>query len=125
MTLNDQYIDKILLRLILFAEILSCKKDGSFRKHEFLAALNQMDWFKKMAVPCCESSIGKTYIYMAVYNHEPVVYSMSSGPLSDPCFSVQLYNLDGEVVKSYSGSDQYAAFEKEVTHYDLIYRCDN
>jgi|GEM_PF-1391273 len=125
MTLNDQYIEKVLLRLIIFAEILSCKKDGSFRKHEFLAALNQMDWFKKMAVPCCENTICKTYIYMAIYNHEPVVYSMFSGPLSDPVFSVQLHNLDGEVVKSYVGPGASAAFEKEVTQYHLIYRCDS
>ncbi len=125
MILNDQFINKVLFRLIIFAEILSCKKDESFRKDNFLAALNQTDWFRKMTVPCNGNTICSTYIYMAVYSNEPVVYSMLSGPLSDPVFSVQLHNLDGEVVKSYVGPGASAAFEKEVTQYDLICRCDS
>lgn len=124
MTLNDQFINKVLFRLVIFAGILS-KKEGSLKKPEFLAALNQMDWFKNMAVPYHENAAYKTNIYTAVYNNEPVVYSMLSGPLCDPVFSVQLHNLDGEVVKSYVGPGALSAFEKEVTHYDLIYRCDS
>ena len=120
MTLNDQFVNKVLFRLIIFAGILSCRKDGSFGKEGFLAALNQKEWFKNMAVPCDGNAICKTYIYTAIYNNEPVVYSMLSGPLYDSCFSVQLHNLDGEVVKSYIGPGALSTFEKEVTHYDLI-----
>lgn len=115
---------KGLVYVLIFIGILSCRKEASFNKEEFLAALNQKEWFHQMKVTCDVDAICKTYIYMAQYNNEPVVYSSVSGALCDPYFSVQLHNLNGEVIKSYSGPNDLSAFGREVTNNELIYRCD-
>jgi hypothetical protein len=116
---------KVLVCLLILIGILSCRKEESFNKEEFLAALSQKEWFQQMKVPCDENTICRTYIYMAVYNHEPVVYSIVSGALCDPRLFFQLYNVEGEKVKTYSDEEQLSAFEKEVTHPELIYSCDD
>jgi len=101
---------KFLVYLLICVGISSCRKENS-------------DWLQQMKVPCDENTICKTSIYKAIYNHEPVVYSILSGALCDPYFSVQLHNLNGDVIKSYSGPNDLSAFGKEVTDQILIYTC--
>jgi hypothetical protein len=48
----------------------------------------------------------------------------TNSPACDLAFFVQLRNLNGEVVKSYSGPNDLSAFGREVTNNELIYRCD-
>lgn len=110
---------KILICFLIFIGVLSCKKESLY-----YITLKNKDWFREMAVSCDKSAICKTYIYMAQFNKEPVVYSMLTGALCDPIFSVQLHNLNGEVIKSYSGPNDASAFGREVTNKELIYRCD-
>jgi hypothetical protein len=114
---------KILIYLFIFIGILSCRKEDSSDKGGVIATLNQKAWFQQMKVPCDANTICKTSIYKAQYNNETVVYSILGGALCDPYFSVQLRNLNGEVVKNYSGPYDLSPFEKEVTNKELIYIC--
>ncbi len=111
---------KFLVYLLIFIGISSCKKDdpGDY------GTLKNKEWFQNMAVPCDKNAICKTYIYKATYDNVPVVYSIPVGALCDAYFSVQLHNLDGEVIKSYVGPGTLSAFGTEVTNKELIYRCD-
>lgn len=117
---------KILIYFFIFIGLLSCRKEDSSDKGGVIATLNQKEWFQQMKVPCDENTICKTrtIIYMAQYNKEPVVYSVRSSAVCDYSFSVQLRNLNGEVVKNYNGPYDLSAFEREVTNKELIYMCN-
>ncbi|WP_282035522.1 hypothetical protein [Saccharicrinis aurantiacus] len=108
--------------IILFAvvSIFSCQKDAS---KENSIILQDQEWFKELQVPCDENSICMMRINKALYQEDTVYYSIYVGALCDMVFSVSLMNLEGEVLKTYSGPDDLEDFNNEVTIVETVYSC--
>ena len=115
------------MRRYLFAYLfvlifVSCEKDTSTDKYE---NLNDKEWFINLKTPCDENTVCKLRINKALYDNDTVYYSSYVGALCDMYFTVSLLNINGDIVKNYSGPVQLETFNNEVEFIETVYCCED
>lgn len=111
---------RTIIILFTLVSLLSCQKDSS---KESIAVIQDQEWFKELQVPCDENSICIMTINKGLYQERTVYYTAYHGALCDIYFNVSLMNLEGEVLKTYSGVEGLEDFNNEVTIVETVYTC--
>lgn len=107
----------------------SCNKDETDNTEDICIcgvdnALEDLEWLKnlKNSITNCSCQVS---ILEGIYNENMVYYVLMNDPLCNSYFNTALINCNGEVVKTYEGSEDLDAFANEVEPIRSIYICSD